>query len=89
MFIPEQLHIINLAIQTNEDRSARVYPLSELKAASDIFVKLKALWVKDNFIAGEIDFSTEEKVVILRLIKERKWTATDSEHVFAIIKTLE
>jgi len=89
MFSKEQLHLINLAIQTNEDKSARSYGISELSTANDIFQKIKKQWKDNDFVDGEIGFTTEEKVFILKLVKDRKWTAIDAEFIFSIIKTLE
>jgi hypothetical protein len=63
--------------------------LAELQTANDIFQKIKKQWKENDFEAGEIEFSTEEKSFLLKLLRERKWTAFDAEFVFGLIKSLE
>lgn len=42
----------------------------------------------ENFIDGEVDFSSEHKVFITRIIDERNWSVVEAESIFKLKELL-
>lgn len=83
-----QQSIINILIQVDTNGWPKVYPLGQLSTAHDIF---KEIWKNvewENFIDGEVDFSSEQKVFITRLIDERNWSVVEAESIFKLKELL-
>ncbi len=107
IFWPEELAIINIALQTTVERQQRYFePLIELPKAQSVMKKLMSCtetrtdwnWIEiigqdwrtlQFFCEGEIDFSTEEKIFILDMIKQNKFTVDQGEHVVSLHEKLK
>jgi hypothetical protein len=86
---PQELKIIEVALQMNSEWQARTFQIVELSIALEIFKKLKTC-VKDNiFIEWDPSFSSEEKVFIKKLIEEIKWTVLEGESVLSVLETIK
>lgn len=84
-----QLGRINIVLQLRDDGQARQFPLSELIIANDIYKKMKECSKDEQFIDGKVDFTSEEKVFISKLINQRNWALADAEQVFELQKLLK
>lgn len=84
-FTSNELGLINLVIQTTQDREWKVIPrtylLSEMDSSLSIFEKINKFVEWDNYVDWEIEFWTEEKALIIKYIKERKWVLADWKSV--------
>lgn len=89
-FTKEQLGMINVALQTTEKGEARTFPLTEQAEALSIFEKIKVLVDEKEqvFIDGDVDFTTKEKALVLKLI-DREWGVQNLKLVFTIRELLQ
>ena len=84
MFTASELGMCNFVLRATEKigqgglPEARHLSLDEMGAGISINKKLKALTRDDRFFDGEADFSTEEKVLLLKWI-ERSWPVEEAE----------
>ena len=87
-FTKEQFALINVALQTNEKKELRTFPLAEQKDAMTIYDKL-IVHVDEGkmFTDGEEEFTTTEKALILKLL-DREWDVQILKTVFSIKELL-
>lgn len=87
MFSSFEIAILNVSLKTKQSKEdqmeARMLELDQMEAGISINKKLKATVKEDKFTEGEIEFSTEEKALLLKLI-ERKWGVDDAEVYFSV-----
>lgn len=87
-FTKEQFALINVALQTNEKKELRTFPLAEQKDAMTIYDKIIAhVDEKQTFTDGEEEFTTTEKALILKLL-DREWDVQILKTVFSIKELL-
>lgn len=69
MFTPQEFSFINLLLNVDNDK-ARVFSLGDRRTAESIYDKIFAHTdeKKENFLEAEVEFTTAEKALILKLI---------------------
>jgi len=78
----EELSLINFSLKTTGEAGqdgafvGRTFLADKLKLAIDVFGKMKANTTGDEFIDGEVEFTTEEKMFVLEMI-DRAWALQD------------
>lgn len=84
-----ELGVCNVALRTTEQlgQDGRPYPrqlsIDQLEDGVAISKKLKACVQGENFIDGDVEFSTSEKVLILGFL-ERPWSLDLAEAVVSL-----
>lgn len=69
-------------------QDGRLFPLSELKTVQSLKALITEKLIKeDKFEEGEIEFTADQKKLILRCL-DREWTTIDAEHVLSLQEKL-
>lgn len=95
MFTVPELQLMNYVIQIDSEGKAKNYPISELQVALGTFDALKSCTEEGKtpserlFKEWNIDFTTEQKALILRSIEWRSFPVWDAEAVFSVQKKLK
>lgn len=87
-FTAPELGTINFMLQLDGEK-ARVFPFSELGKALSSFKKLTECTKDDMFVEGDIEFSTEEKAMILDLMKNVSFNIGQAESALEVEKKLK
>ncbi len=85
---PQELWIINFILQIDWDK-ARVFPFDQLATAMEIFKKIKAHTKDDVFVEWEVEFTTEEKFILLELMKNIQFSVIQAEHAMSLYEKLK
>lgn len=94
MYSPKELYILNLSLKTQLDNQGnviqRLLSIDDLKMGMEINDKLIASTEGENkvFKESEVDFTTSEKGLLIRLI-QRPWSAEDASFYFSVKDKLE
>lgn len=83
-----ELGIINMALQVEEDKSPKQYPLLELDIALSIFKELKNNVDWEMFKDWDMDLWTKQKWFLIEQL-DRKWPLLDAEAVFSLKEKLK
>lgn len=83
-----QFALINRIIQMDNNWQQKVYFLGELSIAFDIFKIIYSNVEWENFIEWDIEFSSEQKVFIKKIIDELQWSVLDAENVLKLKELL-
>ena len=67
-FIKEEIKAMHVLIQVKEDNTPRLYDLSTRRTAESIFDKIMETIQDDSYVDAEIDFTTQEKALLLTYI---------------------
>jgi hypothetical protein len=86
--IPHELWIINFILQVDWDKS-RVFPFNQLATAMEIFKKIKAHTKDDVFIEWEVILTTEEKSLLLELMKNIQFSVIQAEHAVSLYEKIK
>ena len=90
-FQAQELAILNVVLKTKLNDKDQLEPrmliVDELEDGISINKKLKAATEKDMFVESDIEFSTSEKSLLLKLL-ERKWAVVDAEYYLSTKKKL-
>ena len=89
MYQPKELGIISTVVQITSDQKPRQFPIGDLVIATAIFNKLKSSTEKDIFIESEVDFTSEEKVFISKLVNEFSFPVVDGESVASLLEKIK
>ena len=84
-FTASEFGAINFSIVTTPEMKERTFPISELGTAISIADKLKVNVDAEgkNFVDGDVDFSTEEKSIILKLL-DREFSIEQGKSVLSL-----
>ena len=77
-FLPQELGLINQAILTTPEDKARTFSGAELVTSTDIFRKMRVCVEGDKFVDSDVDFTTEEKALILK-VADRAWSPAQGD----------
>lgn len=76
-------------IANNGDPIGRQFSIDEMPDAVSVIKKIKEHVIDDKINDGEVEFSTSEKALLLKLLKEREWAEIDGEFVLTLIEKIK
>lgn len=91
-----QVSLVHLVLRVNKENTQRQFPIEELGTASAIMKVIKPgiNVTKEGNVDGtykdiEVDFTSEEKVFLSKMLKERSWAVVDAEPLFELQELLK
>jgi len=91
-FSVQELGLILYVVNQTKEGQARKFAVVELAAVLEIVKKIRTHADAEGKIAAgeyEVDFSTDEKARILKLVDEMEWTPGDAETVLSLQEKLK